>query len=238
MMRTGKPPAWGSALAAVRRTVAVALIGCTGVASAAMVSFNEVAMDTIFSQASFGGRNIDIRFNTPLSVIAPGLLSIDSDAEFSGSASSLSALAVQLRIPNSTVSVFFVDAITFCGSSGSNIIGCGSNPGGLIALQSAAAARANGAVLMAHELGHNLGLSHQAGSGNLMNSRLTSATFLSESQANTILGSRLVLMDGAQRYISITPVAVLAAVPEPHTWAMLSLGLLGVAGWARRRRAG
>lgn len=238
MMRTGKPSAWGLALAGVRRAVAVALIGCTGVASAAMVSFNEVAMDTIFSQASFGGRNIDIRFNTPLSVIAPSLLSIDSDAEFSGSAPSLSALAVQLQIPNSTVSVFFVDAITFCGAPGTSIIGCGSNPGGLIALQSAAAARANGAVLMAHELGHNLGLSHLAGSVNLMNSSITSATFLSESQANTILGSRLVLMDGAQRYISITPVAVLAAVPEPHTWAMLSLGLLGVAGWARRRRAG
>ena len=93
MLTAGKPLTWGSALAVLRRTLAVALIGCTGVASAAMATFDNVAMDNIFSQTSFGGYNIDIRFNTPLSVVAPGLLSIDTDDEFNGAALSLSALA-------------------------------------------------------------------------------------------------------------------------------------------------
>lgn len=246
MLRTGKPSAWRSALAALRRTVVVALIGGTGMASAAMVSFNDAAMDSIFSQASFGGRDIDIRFNTALSVVAPSLLSIDSDAEFGGFSSlSLRTLASELQIPKFAVSVFFVDAITYCGGPGGSIIGCGSNPGGLIALQSkAAASLTRGATLLAHELGHNLGLSHLTGqdaSGNLMNSSITSDTFLSKSQVDSILKSPIVQLDGTQRYISITPIAVLAAlqpVPEPHTWAMLSLGLLGVAGWVRRRRVG
>ena len=253
MLRTGKPLVWGPALAVLRRTLAVALLGCTGMASAAMVhldngvSFDEVAMDSIFSQTSFAGHNIDIRFNPAKSIVAPGLLSINSDAEFSGPAPSLSDLANQLGIPNFTVSVFYVDAINFCSVSGTNIIGCGSDGGGLIALQSAAAGGANGAALMAHELGHNLGLDHfETSSANLMYSSITGNTTLTSDQVHTFLNptgdpiSSIVRKDAAGLYISITPIAVLAVaapVPEPQTWAMLSLGLIGVAGWARRRRA-
>ncbi|MEO7941649.1 MAG: PEP-CTERM sorting domain-containing protein [Burkholderiaceae bacterium] len=233
-----------SAFVVLRRILAVVLIGCSGVASAAMVSFNDVALDGIFSQASFGGYNIDIRFNSPLSVVAPSLLSIDSNEEFSGPAPSLSALANQLQIPNFTVSLFYVDQISFCGATGSNIIGCGSSGGGLIALKSAAAAGTNGAALLAHELGHNLGLDHLSSSENLMNSSITGATLLTTTQVGKFLNlstgqpiNPIVQNDNGQLYISITPIAVLAAVPEPQTWAMLCLGLVGIAAWARRRRA-
>lgn len=244
MLRTRKPLDWKSALVVLRRSLAVGLIACSGAASAAMVSFNDVALDGIFSQAAFGGYNIDIRFNNPLSVVAPGLVSVDSDAEFDGPAPSLRTLANQLQIPNFTVSLFYVDQISFCGGPGSNIIGCGSSGGGLIALQSAAAAGARGTALLAHELGHNLGLDHLSSSDNLMNGSITGATLLTTTQIGQFLDlstgqaiSPIVQNDNGQLYIAITPIAVLAAVPEPQTWAMLSLGLLAVAGWARRRRA-
>ena len=247
MLRTGKHQAWGFAVAALRRTLAVALIGCTGLASAAVVTFNNKAMDDIFGQTSFGTFKIDIRFNEALSIVAPSLLTIDTNAEFNGGGTSLGALVGQLQIPSDTVSMFFVDAITFCGREDASIVGCGNNPGALIAVESSFAAGAKGAALMAHELGHNLGLSHLMPSvtGNLMNSNVSGGTTLTTDQIDFFLdlstgaSRRSILRSDANGlYISITPIAVLAAaVPEPHTWAMLSVGLLGVAGWARRRRA-
>lgn len=47
-------------------------------------------------------------------------------------------------MPNFTVAAFYVDEIKFCYSRGDNIIGCGTKPGGRIALQSAFAAGENG----------------------------------------------------------------------------------------------
>lgn len=248
MSYSKKLSVWGTVARLARKVLATTLIGATGAASAGYVTFYEGAMDTIFSQAAFGAFPIDIRFNTPLYVVAPTLLDInlDHDAEFSGPGLSLSSKANELGVPNFTVAIFFVDKISYCGGTGSNIIGCGSTPGGLIALNSDAAAGSNGAALMAHELGHNLGLPHLAGSGNLMNSSITGVTTLTAAQVGSFVNlstgaslSPIVRNDAGKLYISITPIAVLAAapVPEPATWAMLSLGLLGVAGWARRRRA-
>lgn len=244
-----KLPGWrGAVLRVARGLVAMAMLGAAGAASAGYVTFDEGAMDTIFSQDSFGQYGIDIRFNTSLWVVEPSLLDIDSSGEFSDNGLSLGSLSSTLGLPDFTVAIFFVDRISFCGRAGSNIIGCGSSPGSLIALDSAYAASANGAILMAHELGHNLGLTgHVAGGGNLMNASITTgATTLTQAQVGTFIDlatgtskNSIVQLDGDQFYISITPIAVLAAapVPEPQTWAMLLAGLLGVAGWARRRRA-
>lgn len=238
---------WRAALRRLRRTVAFALIGLAGVAQAASVSFSEAAMDDIFSQTSFGTHPVDIRFNPSLWVVAPSLLSIDSNAEFDGAANSLAALVGTLAIPANTVSIFFVDAITYCGGPGSNIIGCGSEPGSLIALDSTAAAGSHGAALMAHELGHNLGLGHLAGGPNLMNGSITGNTTLTASQIGTFLNlgtgaslNPILQSDAAGLYVSITPIAVRAVappVPEPQTWAMFALGLAGLAALVRRRRA-
>ncbi len=255
--RKGMTVGWGIAKSLVRSALAVALVGSAGVALASValpatapttdgfVTTWESDMESIFSgpsfvtaalnlsQAAFTG--IDIHFNAAETVTATSLLSIDSDAEFGGAGLSLNTLSRDVvMVPNFTVSMFFVDAITFCGGPGGNIIGCGRNAGGLLALSSSAASGTNGAALLAHELGHNLGLSHLSDNSNLMNSSITGNTFLSVAQAQTILGSSLV--QGSSRTIFITPIAVIAAVPEPETWAMMLVGLLGVAGWARRRQ--
>lgn len=244
MTHAQKISGWQAVARLVRKTLAAAAIAGAGAASAGYVTFDEAAMDGIFAQTSFGPFDIDIRFNAPLSIVAPTLLDIHADSEFGGPGTSLDGARQTLGVPQFTVSIFFVDLISFCGGPGSNIVGCGSQPGDLIALKSSFAAGAQGAVLMAHELAHNLGLGHLSDSTNLMNPLITGATALTTTQIGSFVNlttgaalSPLVRDDNGQLYISITPIAVLAAapVPEPETWAMLSLGLLAVAAWARRR---
>lgn len=204
-------------------------------AAAGYVTTNEAGMDSIFSQGSFANSPIDIRFNATQTLYNTALLNIDSASDFS-------TLGGMNPWNSNTVMAFFVDTISWCGGPGSNIIGCGELPGNVFTINSSWAANATyGAALLSHELGHNLGLSHSSTNGNLMYSILTGGTTLTSGQASTILSSSLVQWDSQlqQRYISITPIAVVAtlAVPEPETYALLSAGLmlLGVIG--RRRRA-
>jgi hypothetical protein len=241
---------------AARAVLAGVITGCAGLASAGYVTTFEAGMDAIFSQSTFASfGNIDIRINPAITVAAANLLSLDSNEEFFA----LSALRGNLA--SNTVSVFFVDAIPFCGSVGSNIIGCGDSLN-LIALKSSAAASTGyGANLLAHELGHNLDLDHFVGSNNnLMNPIISnfsfdgsvqppvlgSGSFLNLSQVATIFArqsgpgspfnNQIIQSDSSGYFISITPYAVVAAVPEPQTWLMMGMGLLGILAWVRRPR--
>lgn len=204
----------------LRQVLATGLVLVASAASAGYVTTNEAALDLIFSQPSFGGSTIDIRFNAALSFNRPALTAFDSDTEWG----QLSALAN----PDATVvSMFFVDSISSCGGTFSGIVGCGDQPGHLLVLSSSWAADASiGAVLAGHELGHNLGLPHYQAGANLMNASLTSNSSLLASQVSTILSSPLIHTDAfGQRYISITPIAL---VPEPGAWLLMGLGLFGL----------
>jgi hypothetical protein len=237
---------------ALRALLATVVTSYAGLASAGFVTTFEQGMDAIFSQSSFAAfGKIDIRINSAITVAAPALLSLDSNAEFFA----LSALRGSLA--SNIVSVFFVDAIPFCGDVGSNIIGCGDSSN-LIALRSSAAASTSyGANLLAHELGHNLDLSHVNGSNNnLMNPTINNFSFngsvlgagslLDLTQVATIFArqsgvgspfnNQIIQSDINGYYISITPFAVVAAVPEPQTWLMMGVGLLGILAWVRRPR--
>lgn len=196
-------------------------------AFAGYVTTNEAAMDAIFAQSSFGANAIDIRYNAVVTLNLPSLLDIGTESEFD----SLGGLVV---VPQHTALAFFVDTISWCGGPGGSIIGCGQSPGSVFAVDSSWAASAtHGAPLIAHELAHNLGLGHVADQSNLMNPTLYGNSALNGGQVTTILANSLVQTDGlGQRYISITPVAV---VPEPEIGVMLSAGLLAISGMAALR---
>jgi hypothetical protein len=186
----------------------------------------------VYSQAGFGTDTIDIRFGAAQEIHDSALLSIDTDAEFD-------ALASYVFSPSPTVSMFFVDAINFCGVAAPNVVGCGSTPGSLIALDSSFMLQPEGANTIAHELGHNLGLDHTFPDNgtNLMNPTVFATFgFLNNAQITSILTSGLIQTDLlGNKYIEVTPIAVLASVPEPSTWALLGAGA-GVALMAARRQ--
>lgn len=229
--QTSRPTPWQRLRAAA--VMALGTLASAG-AMAGFITLNEQGMDSIFSQSSFGAQAVDIRFNAPMTLVKPSLLGLDSIWEMD----ELRSLAA----PGSkTLSMFFADSISWCGEDGSNFVGCADlgGPGypsaRIMVLKSSTAASNLGPALAAHELAHVLGLDHVNTSGNLMYPFI-GGTSLSFSQVSSLLSSPMIQFDGAQRFVSITPIALVAQVPEPASWAMLGLGVLAL-GWRRRARA-
>jgi hypothetical protein len=218
------------------RGAALLLAGAlaTAGAMAGYITTNEAEMDGIFSQSGFGVNDIDIRFNSALSYVRADLAAFDYATDW-GQLAGLAAPGA------TTISMFFVDSINGCGPFSGSFVGCADTPGPLMVLDSDWSGNPGyGGVLNAHELAHNLGLSHVNSAGNLMNSTISpGASFLSASQISSLLGSSLIQIDGTgQRFVSITPIALLAtAVPEPGSWLLMALGLGALLLPPLRRRA-
>ncbi len=184
---------------------------------AALITTHEAELDAIFSQASFGNSIIDIRIGMATEIVAAHLLDIGSDAEV--------AEIFSLHVgPQTAVNFYFIDNLSACGGQiNSNFVGCGERPGQDFVVESAFAAGASGAELLAHELGHNLGLTHRVGNF-LMDPFINGFTELSAAEVTTIRASSLVQTDGTIFWIDINPVLILArAVPEPGTLLLLLL---------------
>ena len=133
--------------------------------------------------------------------------------------------------------VFFID--DFDADIGSSVIGLGWVGAPFFAVESRYAASAvYGSSLVAHELGHNLGLSHLNTQGDLMYPSIDlrgENNLLTTAQINTILTSGLVQTDASgHRYVELAPFAVLA-VPEPATWTMLLAGVAALTAFRRRK---
>jgi hypothetical protein len=207
----------GSTLIAL---VGFCVIFVSSAAQAAFVTTNETGMDAIYSQGSFGPDPIDIVWNPTISHTDASLLNITSSAD-------LSALFA-LFDSATTIFAYFVDTISWCGSSSPSFVGCADLPGDDFVVESGVAGGASGAELNSHELGHALGLFHTDPiTENLMFSMLNGDVSLTGLQAASVQGAGAQIQGTApNRFVSITPVLIL--VPEPGTAVLLTLGLIGL----------
>jgi len=221
---------------------AIAALAFAPLTQAAFVTINEAGMDAVYSQASFGANIVDIRIGAVTEIVRPDLLDITTDAEISA--------IFALHVGNQqTVNFYFVDTISSCGVINTAIIGCGETPGQDFVVESVFAANTSipaggnttiGVQLLAHELGHNLGLQHRSGNF-LMNPSINGFGALNAAEVATILASPLTQTDAnGQRFILINPVLIVAqatVVPEPATMFMALAGMALVGAGVRRRSA-
>lgn len=198
-------------------------------ARAALVTTNEAGMDAVYSQSSFGTTPVDIRFNPTVTFANSDLLDITTSAELD------TLFAFNGATASNVVSMYFVDILDFCGGFNTSIVGCASVGGNDIAVESAFAAGGFGTELLAHELGHNLGLGHVM-SPNLMTGSLNGNTTLINPQVTIVLGSSLIQFDGPSRFVEITPV-LLTAVPLPPAGIMFVSAILVLFGIHRRKKS-
>ena len=195
------------------------------ISQAAFITTQEAALDSIFSQLNFENRPIDIRIGAATELVFPSLLNITSDLEVA------QLFGMHIGLPT-LVNFYFIDTISACGGTvNALIVGCGEYPGNDFVVESTFAAGPFGGELLAHELGHNLGLDHLNGNF-LMNPILNGFTKIIFEEVNVVHNSSLVQMDGDQFWIDINPVLIVAeatnSVPEPSTLLLflIPLGLI------------
>mgnify|MGYP003624372872 CR=1 FL=1 len=196
-------------------------------AKAGFITINESELDGIFSQSSFENKPIDIRIGKATELVFPDLLDITTSND-------ITKLFNQHVGIQKIVNIFFVDTITYCGgTTGSNIAGCGEYFGNDFVVNSNFAGSNFGSELLAHELGHNLGLNHNS-SQVLMNGILNGQTLLESFEVDIIhrlpqSPFQLVQSDDQGFWIDINPVLIVAKastpVPEPSTLVLLLLSV-------------
>ena len=148
---------WGIAIRPIMMLAAAMLALSSATATAGFITVDQAGLSAIFSQPSFDGTPIDIRFNPPRLIVDPELLDINSQAQ-------LTALVGLAPDPVPIVDAFFVDQLNACGFEQEPMIngsfaGCAQLPGHVF-VEASDYAALSPAPLMGHELGHNLNLQH------------------------------------------------------------------------------
>lgn len=227
----------------LKKLMALVVLLAAPYAQAAYVTLNQAGMSSIFSQASFGNTTVDIRYGAVTQLVRPDLLTITTDTQVSTLFGLHSGAA-------NVVNFYFVDTLDSCGGFNVNYIGCGEYPGNDFVVESVWAADNTpqaggftfGEQLLAHELGHNLGLGHRNGDF-LMNPFINGFGALNASEVAQILASPLIQFDGSgQRYVQINPILVVASesrnVPEPSTILLMlaAFGAVGIQAGKRNKR--
>jgi len=166
---------------------ALAILLSSAIAQAASITIDSPGMQAIFSQPSFDGTPISIRFNPSRRIVAPELLDIKDPAD-------LQVLFDLAPDPAPTVDAFFVDQLDVCPESEPTIngsfAGCAQLPGHVFAEESDPA-KLSPAPLLGHELGHNLNLHHNLFNDTyLMWPRFPPGRLLTEAEVAIIVQAR------------------------------------------------
>ena len=201
------------------------LFGVAVSSYASYITLDEAALDDIYSQPSFGDMPIDIRIEEAHEIVAPDLLDITTRDQVS----QLFGMHTGSLL---TVNFYYIDTISICGSTVStSIVGCGEYFGNF-------ADSFYGSELLAHELGHNLGLPHIFGQY-LMNPSLNNNTTITEAEVARIRQSPLVQSFDGLYWINIKPVLIvkeLVNVTEPKTWLLFFIMVIAVVSGHRRSK--
>lgn len=217
-------------LRAARLLAGACLLGGASLAQAGVVTLDTDGMNHILAQAG-----IYLKVDPTATLYRSDLLAMDIN-EFYGTVTPRLAGAV---------SVFFIDSFVPDGQYiGSGTVGLGwVGAGGVAVVSSYMSSLAYSASLLAHELGHNLGLQHDTSSASdLMYPTLYpyAADLLTSAQIAIMQSSSLLQLDAnGKRFLEIAPIAILAEsaapVPEPGVLGLMLAGLSGLAFWRRRR---
>lgn len=195
-------------------------------AGAAVVTTNEIGVDGVYSQPNFGSTDVDILFNSAITFENGSLLNITTEAQ-------LNALfAFNDTFATDVISIYFVDTLDWCDGFSTAIIGCAVLGGNDIVVESEAALGTFGTELIAHEIGHSLGLDHVA-FANLMTASLNENTDLTPGQVSDILNSSFIQFGASGQFVEVTPVLV---TPLPPALLMFVSALLVLFGVHRRKK--
>ena len=147
--KRSRSSSWGVAICPIMVLAAAMLALSSATATASFITIDQAGISAIFSQPSFGGTAVDIRFNSPRVIVDPELLDINSQAQ-------LTALVNLAPDPTPIVDAFFIDQLNACGFEQEPMIngsyaGCAQLPGHVF-VEASDYAALSPAPLMGHEL--------------------------------------------------------------------------------------